>query len=110
MVHRTPRRSDITRLPADGSASPTEVARIVNALIDNHHEAHGALEVLAGTTSTVVRVPIFSAHTILTLTPVSAAAADLRIWQDEVQTDKRAITLRHDAPTENLEFWWVASG
>lgn len=108
MSHITPRRSDVTRLPTTGG-SPAEVARVVNSLIDGHHESHGAVTLAMGTTSTVIRSSIFSAHTILQLTPTSPEAAAVAWWQMDVD-EKRSVTIGHDSPAGDVAFLWVAGG
>lgn len=109
MTHSTPRRSDIARLPVDGSASPREVARSVNALYDGHSENHGAVVLLMGTTETRIVSPIFSAHTIIILIATDAAGAALAWWQKEVD-QKRSVTMGHDAPGSDVTMLWVAVG
>lgn len=109
MTHATPRRTDVTRLPIDGSARAAEVARAVNALYDGHSENHGAVTLAAGTTETRISSPIFSAHTVLILVPTSADAAAIGWWQQDVD-EKRAVTIGHDAPGIDVEFLWVGIG
>lgn len=81
----------------------------MNAILDGRTENHGAVTLAMGTVETVIRSPIFNAHTILNLVPTSDAAAAIAWWQEEV-ADRGAITIGHDAPGGDVEFLWTAVG
>jgi hypothetical protein len=109
MTHIAQRRTDSARLAADGSARLDQVARSVNLLLDGHLECHGKVTLLAGTTETSIKAPVFTANTVIVLVPTDAASAALSVWQQEATT-RREVIVGHDAPGANAEFLWVAVG
>lgn len=103
------RRSNAERLPATGGA-PAAVARIVNRLLDGQSENVGRVTLAPGTTSTVIRSPIFRPTTALILVPLSQAAAPINWWMESAVTDRLAITIGHAAPAGDASFAWIAVG
>ena len=102
------RRSPDERLPIPGG-NPEAVARVVNRLVDGQSANVGNVTLASGTTSTVIRAPIFRASTVLVLVPRSSAAAAISWWQ-ETNADKGAITIGHSAPGADVPFSWLAVG
>lgn len=103
------RRSDASRLPADGSAHPREVARAINSLIDGRAENRGTVTLASGTTETTINSPIFGINTVIVLVPTTSAGAAIAWWQ-EPSVQRGTVLLGHDAPGTDVEFRWVAVG
>lgn len=103
------RRTDLSRLAADGSAPAFEVARTVNALIDGRSENHGLVTLAVGTTLTLIKAPVFTVNTVINLVPTSAAAAAVAWWQLELLA-RGAVRIGHADPGAAVQFRWTAHG
>lgn len=92
------------------SVSPTllELARILRETRLGRLNVAGTVTLASGTVSTVVTDREFGATTVLHLTPRSTGAAAIAWWQ--VDRAKGQITLGHDAPGADVEFYYTAIG
>lgn len=86
------------------------LARIVREMRLGRLNVSGEVTVLSGTTATVIADAEIGASTVMTLTPLSEAAAELTWWEDRAARTKGSITIGHAAPSGDLAFSWLALG
>ena len=104
----TVRRSTNERIPATGG-TPTQLARAVNDLRDGKLANVGLVLLEGGTTETVIKSPLIRATSWLFLTPLSADAAAVVWWLQEIGV--REATIGHDDPgASGAEFAYAVIG
>ena len=92
------------------SVNPTtqDIARLLRETRQGRVNTAGGVTLASGATSTIVVDRDFSATTVLHLMPRSAAAAAIKVWH--VARAKGQITLGHDAPGADVDFYYTAIG
>lgn len=107
MANRMARRVPYLTLLEAGDRSPAVIARVVNSAISGNLNIIGEVQLLAGTTETVVHSPNISGQSLLVWQALDAAGAAIvpTLWLKERGTYK--CTMGHAAPGADL---WLEFG